>query len=349
MVSAGAVAALAARVMSSGSSPLEVSGAITGVMALATLAARRRGLASGRAARIGLVAVATAVLGLLLHLGEAPWTWAAPALGYALAVAWGLRGPRLFVAIPLGILVAVVAQHTSVAFAGARELAGLPGWLTAGIAGSVSGLVSVLALLPGHVQIVRDEVAREYEHLGRTLTGEVHELVARGHALWSDASMSWRGDRASREALREAVLRLFTVARRWRAVEEAGAPVTARALTTRMEALDARVASIEDGVARARYLRARESLAEQLRDLEEIELSRERILAQMHSYVAAMERLRMAAIRLASTDAFHESVQVQPLLEELVTLGTDMDACSEALVEAERLATGALPVAHPGT
>lgn len=349
LVSAGAAAALAARLMFSHSSPLEVASVITGVSALALLTVHARASVSGRAARIGLVAVATAALALLLHLGESSSGWVVPAVGYGLAVGWGLRGLRLLVAIAMGILVAAVAQHTAITFVEARELAGLPAWITTTIAGGAFGIVSVMALLPRHVHVVHDEIAGTYQQLERTLTGEVHELVVRGHALWSDATANWRGDRASHAALREAVLRLFTVARRWRAVEEAGAQVTAQALVTRMEALDARVAIIEDDVARARYLRARESLAEQLLDLKEIELSRERILAQMHSYLAAMERLRVAAIRLASTDASHEAVQVQPLLEDLVALGADMDTCSEALVEAERVAAGALPVSQRGT
>ena len=105
-----------------------------------------------------------------------------------------------------------------------------------------------------------------------------------------------------------------------------------------MESLEQRIANTEDEITRNQYEQAKAALAEQLRYIKDIGTSRERVLARMHNYLAAMERLRMAVINLESTNASRDAAtDVQPLVTDLEKIGADMDSCSEALLEAERL------------
>ena len=133
------------------------------------------------------------------------------------------------------------------------------------------------------------------------------------------------------------VARLFAAAERWQAVERLQHPAAGTSLAERMADLDRRIAGTTDDITREQYQQARDALAEQLRYIDEIGVSRDRALARMHNYVATMERLRMAAVNLRSTDASRDD-QLGTLLSSLKELGADMDASSEALLEAERAA-----------
>jgi small-conductance mechanosensitive channel len=187
----------------------------------------------------------------------------------------------------------------------------------------------------------RDEVATAYEQLAGALQGEVRELVDRGYALWTQTAEQLDAEDVNRATLGEGVLKLLEVARRWRSVEGMGTQTMASNLVERMEALQERIDKTDDEVTRGQYEQARAALAEQLRYIKDIGVSRERVVARMHNYLAAMERLRLAVINLESTHASREAVDVQPLVSSIEQIGADMDSCAEALVEADRLGTGA--------
>ena len=55
-----------------------------------------------------------------------------------------------------------------------------------------------------------------------------------------------------------------------------------------------------------------------------------KVLARLHHYVAAIERLRFAAVNSRSADASRSTSELQPLVDELETLGRDLDLSREA-------------------
>lgn len=260
---------------------------------------------------------------------------------FGTAMAWGLSGRRRLVAIAAGAGVALLARYVFHSFAFASQLSTLPSWVVATISGAAFSFVAVFALLPRHLELYRDLVGASYVGLHGAVTGEVRDLVSRGHDLWIKAADELESSPTTRSALEQGVLRLFTVAQRWQTVEKVGTSSMTASLNERMEALEKRIAETEDEITRTQYQEARDALAEQLRYIKDIRVSRERVLARMHNYLAAMERLRLAALNLRSADASRdpaEVTEVEPLLSSLKELGADMDASSDALLEAERLA-----------
>jgi hypothetical protein len=236
----------------------------------------------------------------------------------------------MLLAIGVGAAVALVARYVLVQIVTAEQLAGAPSWLVATAAGAAFSFVTVVGLVPRHVELARDPVGEAY---GRLPAGdaEVAELCQRGFALWTRSADGLAADDPSRQTLEEAVLRLFDVAGRWSAVDAEGAPALAASLTERMAALDRRIEATADEVAREQYREARAALAEQLRYVDDIATSRERVVARMHNYLAVMERLRLAVVNLRSTTASRAAGEVAPLVSSLEEIGNDIAACSEAL------------------
>src|SRR5262249_13822492 len=141
---------------------------------------------------------------------------------------------------------------------------------------------------------------------------------------------------APRKTIEDSIVRVLEVGRRWATVEADGARTPADVLSQRMEAMTDKMAKTDDPVAKAQYAHAHAALAEQARYLKEIGASRERAAGRMHHYLAAMERLRFAVINHRSADASRLATEVQPILDDLAHLGTDIDFSSEALAEVER-------------
>ncbi len=286
--------------------------------------------------RVALAVVAATALLALAHAGQPDAALAGFAVCFAAALAWGTHGRRLLIGLAVGALIAVAATHVFAHVATASQLSSLPGWLVAALAGSAFSLVSVVALLPRHLDVARDPVADAYDQLHGIGNGEVRDLVDRGYQLWTKSAASLPDDDPHRHTLQEGVVRLFEVAGRWNNSEAEGAPRLAASLVDRMENLDQRIEGTSDPVATQQYQQAKAALAEQLRYLEEIGTSRERVLARMHNYLAAMERLRLAVINLESANASRDAVQ--PLLSDVEEMGRDIVSSAEAMAEADRIA-----------
>ena len=268
------------------------------------------------------------------------------ALPVAILLARGLTGRRFLAGLVVAWSATLVARFVLVRLAGAPELAGLPPWLTLAIAGASFGFTQVLALLPRHLDVVIDRVADARARHRTRLAGEIAELADRAHAVWQKVEATLEPADPVRRAIEDSVVRLYEVAGRWQSVESDGARTPADALVERMQQIDAKLAATEDQVAKEQYEQARGALAEQLRYLKEIGTSRERVVARMHHYLAAMERLRFAVINHRSHDASRLSTDVQPILDDLRDLGRDIDFTSDALGEVERDATQPRPTAQ---
>lgn len=355
MAVAGGLAGLAAHVAGLA---LPAFGPMTGAFAVAAVAtATTYGvLAPGERARpAGLARLLVAgvfACAALAGLGPA-WPWLG-SLGFAalLALPWargearqeqGDRADRGRVALRVAgaglalLLGSLVLQR----FAMSPLLAPAPDWAVAWLAGTGFAGAAVLGLLPRHVHLVRDRVHEAWDACRGGLSSELQELLGRAMRVWTTTGRTpspaagageatGARDDESRRAIEAALLRLLQVATQWQSIEDTSRSDHADELVGRMERMDAKIEATEDPVARAQYEQARAALAEQLRYLREIGTSRDRVLARLHHYVAAIERLRFAAVNSRSADASRSSSELQPLVDELESLGRDLDLSREA-------------------
>lgn len=308
-------------------------GLIAGGTVVAAMAPLQRRRALHIAPRVFLAGAAVASLWLGARYGEPRTGQALFAMLLATAFAFGLRGKRFLIAVAAGAGAALLAKHALGSIATAQELSAGPSWLVAGAAGAAFSFVSILALLPRHVELVRDPIGESYQALEPKVEGEIGELVGRAYSLWTEARDHLAEDDANRETLAEGVLRVFAVAQKWTASSADETRAKADSLVERMEKLDARIEGTDDAVAKAQYEEAKTALAEQLRYINNIGTSRERVLARMHNYLAAMERLRLAVVNLETANASREA-DVEPLVSNIAEIGEDIDSCAEVLSEA---------------
>jgi hypothetical protein len=286
-----------------------------------------------RSAAVMMGAGAVAAVALqAVGVGEDPRSWAGVLAAVAvLAAAPSLRRSRprwaLWLAIPVIAAVIWLAYRTAAAIAGAQVTASLPGWAGAALAGTAFSLVAIAALLPWHVGVARDAVGAAHAALARSgaAGGEVGEITGRAVELWRTAEARLPETDATRATLEQAVLRLLEIARRWQSVEAERPDALGGSLADRAEALDRRIAEARDPVARAQYQQARDALGSQRRYVEEIAAARERVVARLHHYLAAMEQLRLAALHVESTHACDGERAIQPLVSELDELGREIE------------------------
>jgi hypothetical protein len=312
---------------------------VLGIIALAAAigamkpADRRRPLAL--AVRVALVGVGTIALATLPDTGRTFEGILLFAAGFAGALSWGLKGKKLIATLAVGIAVALIARSALASMLGAEQLATLPGWLVTTLGGAAFSFVSAVALVPRHIEVAHDHVGDAYGRIKDKTSGEVYELVVRGHGVWTKVAAKLPEGDANRELLEEAVIRLFGTAERWSSVNADYSQTMAASLVDRMQELEGRIAATKDEEAKTQYQQAHDALAEQLRYTADISTSRERVLARMHNYLAAMERLRMAVINLESASVSRESVDVAPIVSTLRDLGEDIDTYSNVLAHAD--------------
>lgn len=258
---------------------------------------------------------------------------AAVALGFGLLVG---RGGRRFAATLASAGAALLlSRYVHDNLVNAAVTAHIPMWVAAGATGGAFAFVGVLGLLPRHIDIGANRVATAYAASQGIVTGEIRELADRAVALWNKVDATLEPDAPVRKAIEDSVVRLFELARSWSAVEADGARTPIDLLAQRMAAITEKMEKTQDAIAKAQYAQAHAALAEQLRYLKEIGTARERVVARMHHYLAAMERLRFAVINHRSADASRISIEVQPILDDLKDLGSEIDFSSEALGEVD--------------
>lgn len=286
-------------------------------------ATRAQAAFAGILLALAIVFVATGAAALPLALTGAAGLGAAVSL-------WGLRGRRLAIGLALGTPAVAIAAAVFARLGNASALAALPGPAVAAIAGLGFASVAVLTQLPRHLLLASDRVGAAHRKLVGA-EGEVALLANRGLELWRRTEGTLPPNDANRELLEEAVLRLLDVGTRWASVEAESARTAPEGLSKRILELDERMDAAKDPVVKEQYQSAKDALVEQLRYLRDIESSRERVLARMHNYLAAMERLNLALVNVKSTSASKNAVDVQPMVEALTDLGRDIDAMGEVL------------------
>lgn len=337
MAGAGAIAGFLTAAVLRGAAPTWALAAVAAAAVVAAVGPALWARPGELAVRLGLGGFGAAALVLIPRLGEPTSAVVVFAALTGGALAWGLEGRRRVVAILVAAAAVLLARHVFLSISGARIFASWPDWLVTAGSGAGFALVAVFALVPRHLAVARDPVSDSYRQIAGLLTGEARDLVDRGYRLWTEAAGDLDAGDASRSILEDSVTRLVDVARRWQAVEGAASQTMASALVERMETLQQRIDATDDDIIRTQYEQARAALAEQLRYVKEIHTNRERVLARMHNYLAAMERLHLAVLNLASTHASCDADDIQPLVDNLEQIGADMDTCSRALIEAEAL------------
>lgn len=307
-------------------SPWAVGAIATGAI-VAAMAPELRSRVSALTARLALMLAATVALAVGAKTGDAGGGVAVFAGISGLAFAAGARGQKLWVSVACGAAVALLARHTMLSMATAREFASAPGWVIGAAGGAAFSFVSVLSLLPRHLELVRDDVGEAYDAIVPKMgTGEVRELVDRSHGLWREVAEEIPEGDPTRNIMQEAVLRLFEVARKWQDADTERPGQSVVALTERLESLDRRIDDSSDEVTRDQYRQAKAAVSEQLKYLAAIAKSRGRILARLHNYLAAIERLRMAVVNVKSADASRTAADVQPLISTIQEIGADIES-----------------------
>ncbi len=329
---AGPLAALASAFLPGG--PSLTIGLTAGATALAAMAAF--GESHSRSKFVAGAVFALLGASLLVASGR----WGSANLGpllfamlVALPMASGLRGRKLLISVAAGTAALLLARLAALHVVSASEFASLPTWASSAVAGVAVSAASIFALLPRHVQLVHDPVAKAHAQLRGQVSGEISDLVERSNKLWTQAKTELSENDANLHILEEAVLRLMHTAKRWSSADSNSSQTSAASLAERMESLQERIDKANDEVVIKQYEQARAALAEQMKYLSGISNNRERVLARMHNYLAAMERLRLAVANLKSATASRESVDLAPIVESLEELGLDIDSCSTALKE----------------
>ena len=205
--------------------------------------------------------------------------------------------------------------------------ASLTGRLALGALGGVVGLAMVPGLLPRFVALRPPGLW----WAARAAPPDPSDpLVVRALALWPRIE---RADPAPevRRALASALARQLVAARRCRQLDAADTVPAAAALAAEQEALAARQRESQDPVARIRYADARRSLDVQVQHLATIATARERMRAQLHRQLEAMEALHLASVtaRAADADRGQGDDSWRPLLAELARMGDELDAARE--------------------
>jgi hypothetical protein len=239
--------------------------------------------------------------------------------GVGLAFAVGLRGPAAAAVGAIAGLAGVLAVEIGFRVAMASELASTPEAARAVATAVAFAAAMAVPLACRHLELVSDRVARRYATVRDHTRGEIQELVIRGHNVWSQVR-DLPEDDANRALLEEAVLKLFDTAEKW------GGPIDGAdaesSLRERMDSLAARIEAAEDEQVRSEYQQAHAALVEQRKVLSGISTSRERVVARLHNYLAAMERLRLATLR--SSSASREATDLDAMADTLTEIGRDI-------------------------
>jgi hypothetical protein len=165
-------------------------------------------------------------------------------------------------------------------------------------------------------------------------SGELAGLLRRAADALGEARAAL-GDGApeARAAAEDLLGRIERFGRRWRDLEQEAGRTDRLALAGRLEQVVAREQVAVDDVARGEYGRARAALRAQLDYLDGIERGRDRAVARLHHHIAALERLRLAALHHRSADASRIGEELAPLVDDLTAAGRELDIAAETLAD----------------
>jgi hypothetical protein len=209
--------------------------------------------------------------------------------------------------------------------------------------GLVVGLVLSMGLVGCFLRITRNPIAEAIDLARPDLDPASLALCQRAAAAGAKlrgAVASATGPEARRAAVevedvaRRVVLEIVALSRRQRAIaREADAP-SAGELDARLADLDARLEAVTDEVARAGYAQARAAIEDQRRRLAGLRVTADRVLARLHTEVAALEGAALAIAARGGAATAADASALAPLADRLRGASGDLDLEAEAVREA---------------
>ena len=314
------------------------------LLGLAALPPRRAELL--RALPVAALAGFLGAMSLHLLSGAPPaYPWFGLGL-YGLSVGFlasrDLKGPRRWL-VPLatGCSTALATWATVTLETRLPLTAYVPALFAAPMHGAVYGFLVAMGLVVRQLRLDRDPVALAFLEMRPSLSGEMLELCERAmgiHRRITEEVRQRKDQGTSTEPklvaqVEKLVLKILALGRRWQEVERQAGSTTAEALADRLGDLRQKVSASQDPVARRQYQKAQDALEAQLGYLREISRSRERVMARVHNYLAALERLHLAVLNHRGADAAKFSDELQPIMDEMDDLGAEMDIAAETMSE----------------
>jgi hypothetical protein len=310
----------------------------------------------------GLLAMGVGLLGALCRMALPAYPWFGVGVyGLSIGVIAGrdLNDFRRYL-MPLATgLTVVLGTYVEGAFrSGVNFTSYVPPFLAEPAYGAVFGFLVSVGLLLRQISLERDPVTDAFDRIKPTLSGEMLDLSQRAVTLYAriqqvlhDLKEKGNGaEPALTQVVKNLVMKIIHLGPKWNEVEREAGRTSAGDLTARIESLDKKIEETTDEVARKQYRMAREALGSQVRYLSDIGRSRERVVARVHNYLATLERLHLAVVNHRGADAAKLSDEIQPILDEIESIGHEMDFASEAIsevtedVEAPRQDPPAAPV-----
>jgi hypothetical protein len=229
----------------------------------------------------------------------------------------------------------------------------VPPFLAEPAYGAAFGFLVSIGLIARQIVLERDAVIEAYEKIRPTLDGEMKQLSERVMELYGRIRQVLR-DRKEKGVENEGLSKMVSnlvqkvlhLGPKWNEVERGLGQTSAEDLVRRVEELERKIGETADQVARRQYSMAKDALSSQLRYLQDISRSRERVVARVHNYLATLERLHLAVVNHSGADAAKFSDEVQPILDEIDSLGHEMDFASEAMREVAEVGVPAVQPAE---
>ena len=344
----GLVAYVVRLVLSSTSDAMAVTGA---AILAAVLGLAANPWQPGRRLMTGAFALGVGLVGSLCMFGLAtaprayPW-FGVMVFGAAIGLIAGrdLKDVRRF-AVPLATALSVALAMWVKGVFEARLLLTdyVPTFIAEPAYAAAFGFLVSIGLLARQVRIERDRVSQAYDQIKGALSGEMADLCERAMTTYRrivDALRDNGGDSAEPKLVKgvqNLLLKIVSLGRRWQEVERDASRTSASDLTERLSELDRKIAEATDAVARRQYEVARDALQAQLGYLRDISRSRERVLARVHAYLAALERVHLGVVNHQGADTAKFSDELQPILDDLDDMGAEIDIASEAITEASEI------------
>ncbi|MEO1270771.1 MAG: hypothetical protein AAFX99_22015, partial [Myxococcota bacterium] len=277
---------------------------------------------------VGALLGAAVAWAMLSFSATLMWPLVIAAAGGAITgIFWGSdRAPRPARAIGFALAAVVGLYVANVLFLSSGSPLALPG-IREAATGGVLGLFVSLGTAVGRFRLDNDPIRMLWDEARSSISGDMRELTARGVDLYNEvlARLNKRrgeGDTSpilddTERVTRETTERLINLGRRWSDIEADVDETTKARLTARLDALEEKIATVNDLVVKAEYRAAADGVRRQLAGFDKIDIARERLIARVHRCLTSLEQVSLMLLQLSTTDAQHASLGLQPELARL--------------------------------
>lgn len=201
-----------------------------------------------------------------------------------------------------------------------------PALIAYALSASAFALFVCLGSIGAHLALRPDPVEVRCEELIPQLRGELQDLARRALALYRQcgAALALLPRQPAREELARTLSQMtqqaVELASEWAGVELQLDQGGQKELEAKARELEASARSSRDPIARQQLELAAQALREELSNVDQLQLRRERILAKLKVQVAILERARVALIGLRSGHAQLRSAELTAIAQKLASL-----------------------------